>query len=1441
MLNVQQKERDILSRNLELEEILLSHALVKDCLVTLRRNLLSNEILVAYVVTTQSMKEENLYSYIKAKEHDLLIPGAFVFINSMPLLENGEIDYDYLFSLPVIDHNRLKKVEESLDALGVFDKLHLSEEFISENEKVSSKLRTHQPPSAFFSEGRISENKSHTLSLVHGPSLQGHKIVNSLCDHLRIAANEKTKGIQFINEQGEESFYTYSSLMEDAKKVLNGLHSFGISEKDKVLLQIGDQQEMLLTFWACVLGGIIPLPISPLSNDDPKSSQAAKLLSAWEILEKPMIISDRKTIGILKNLLIEKAEGCLLLSENLKGFAPVKNLPKVNEDDIALLLLTSGSTGSPKIVTQTHKALTHRSYAAALMNQFTHQDIFLNWFPLDHVGGIVMFHIQAVAVVADQIQSTMGIILHNPLEWLNLIEKYKATVTWAPNFAYGLVNKALTQFPEQRWNLSTMRFILNGGEAISSEQALLFLKNLSPFDLSEDCMHPSWGMSETCSGVAFSDSFFKNANKSNETTQVGAPIAGVSFRIVDETETILTEGHIGALEIKGAPVTQGYYRNEVANKESFSTDGWFKTGDKALIENGKLTITGRDKDVIIINGLNHSCNEIETAIEDLDGIKPSFAAAIGVRYKNSTTDQLIVFFVPTAEDSNSILNSVGNIRGMITRRFNILPDFIIPLEPSDIPKTSIGKIRRSLLKERFHSGSYDRTLRLMDPSNLLMNASYSASWKKKALFHPLNSISKPEKYLVIAKTIEKSLELTKELEHKGHKVYVVEHSATFEKVTGCHTKINASNGEKEAEKIEEILDEHNITAIIDLHSIDDDIPSQKTAQEVLSLEKKTCLSIIDLLKSIKKGSAVRRIIYCTNYSQKVGENESIVPAKATALGILKAVSQERPQLFVKHLDILGTESSRSICRELEDFNKDIEVAYRGNERYVKGLYPVVPQLIKNPLAPAIKPKGFYVITGGLGGIGFELAKRLIQVYEVNLLLIGRMEMPDRHLWQQYLEDGLPEAEKIKALKQLQSMKNGKVLYASGDIADTKFIQSTLDQAKTFYNSSLNGIFHLAGVFEECDLNDCNEEHLDRVLEAKTLGAWNLYNYALRAATPITFVTFSSANGYFSGPNNGAYSAANVYLEALSKETSPHIHHYCFSWSMWEDTGMSKGYTAKELTKLRGYKLLKKDEALDAMFDGIAQTYSSLIIGIDGANLNMHAYLNTPVKSQKQIKVEYQLKDSSFPLEFPPVNLDRRDSFGNELNFDFQKMMIADKVESNSLAKNFTTSLTTIWETVLEIENINQNDNFFDLGGHSLLMIKVREKIKEELSMDVEMVDLFKFPTIKSLSKHLSDSDQPKINIDKVLKSIWSEILEFEEFSREDNFFDLGGHSLLMIKIKERINQDLNVAVEMIDLFKYPTLNGLAQFLKRQQEDTVSPATSPNTISVKKNQRRYRRQ
>lgn len=128
-------------------------------------------------------------------------------------------------------------------------------------------------------------------------------------------------------------------------------------------------------------------------------------------------------------------------------------------------------------------------------------------------------------------------------------------------------------------------------------------------------------------------------------TDLGLPIPGVSIRIVDQENSLLPEETIGHLQVKGDPVSPGYYKNPEANQEAFLKDGWFKTGDLGFISNGHLVITGRSKETIIINGVNYYSHEIETVVEAIEEVAASYTAACAVHDPKSSTDQLALFLV----------------------------------------------------------------------------------------------------------------------------------------------------------------------------------------------------------------------------------------------------------------------------------------------------------------------------------------------------------------------------------------------------------------------------------------------------------------------------------------------------------------------------------------------------------------------------------------------------------------------------------------------------------------------------------------------------------------------------------------------------------------------------------------------------------------------------
>ncbi|MEG4250833.1 AMP-binding protein [Microcoleus sp. Pol10D4] len=559
------------------------------------------------------------------------------------------------------------------------------------------------------------------LAISHGKPLQDSEDTpKSLGEVLQRAAQQSTKGIVYIQPDGTEKFQSYRELWQDAQKILAGLRKLELKPQDKVIFQLKGNQDFISAFWGCVLGGFVPVPLSIAPSYEEVNSTTSKLQNAWQMLGNPLVLTGAsltsKIRGLSKVLNLENFQ--VETIDELYNSEPDLNWHNSQPEDLAILLLTSGSTGTPKAVMQSHTSLIARCMGTAAMNSFTSEDTSVNWFPLDHVGGLIMFHLRDVYVACQQIHAPTELVLQEPTKWLDWISHYRATITWAPNFAYGLLNEKLENLPTQatpKWDLSSMRFILNGGEAIVAKTARKFLQLLISYQLPDTAMHPAWGMSETSSGVTYSETFLLNSTTDEQKfVEVGSPIPGFAMRIVDINNQVLEEGTIGILQVKGASVTSGYYENTKANQEAFTEDGWFYTGDLGFIRKERLTITGRQKDVIIINGVNHYCHEIEATVEELQGVEVSYTAACAVRGAGSNTEKLAIFFNPKLSHSDDLVNLLKEIRAKVVNKVGINPDYLIPVEKEMIPKTAIGKIQRSQLSQRFNGGEFEPILKQVD-------------------------------------------------------------------------------------------------------------------------------------------------------------------------------------------------------------------------------------------------------------------------------------------------------------------------------------------------------------------------------------------------------------------------------------------------------------------------------------------------------------------------------------------------------------------------------------------------------------------------------------------------------------------------------------------------------------------------------------------------------
>jgi acyl transferase domain-containing protein/acyl-CoA synthetase (AMP-forming)/AMP-acid ligase II/acyl carrier protein/phospholipid N-methyltransferase len=519
-------------------------------------------------------------------------------------------------------------------------------------------------------------------------------------------ASGLAQGVTYVTGAEKDRSQSYAELLDEALRILGGLRERGLGRGDAVVFQLELASDFVPLLWACLVGGhvAVPVAVAPVFSAD--NAGARKLHNIWTLMQRPLVVTDAANAAVL-GASTDLAITNLASIDDLRACEPLAELPAIVPEDTALVLFTSGSTGQPKGVVLDHRNILAMAAGTAQMNGFGADDVALNWMPLDHVGAIVFLSILPVWLGASQIHVPTRLIVEKPLLWLALIERYRGSISWAPNFAFDLVNQYAGDLAEPRFDLSSMRFLVNAGEQVAAPTARRFLEILESQKLPVDALRPAFGMSETCSGVTWSGGLTREQLQGERPyVSLGGPIPGAEIRITGENGEILRESEIGQLELRGASVTSGYFENPAVNTEAFTSDGWFRSGDLGFIEDGELHVTGRAKEELIVNGRNFPTHEIEAAVEAVAGVAVSYTCAFSVRAGAQATEALVVTFVAESADEAGWPDLVSRIRRELVQNVGIAPAHLIPLAREDVPRTGIGKIQRSKLKDAFERGDF---------------------------------------------------------------------------------------------------------------------------------------------------------------------------------------------------------------------------------------------------------------------------------------------------------------------------------------------------------------------------------------------------------------------------------------------------------------------------------------------------------------------------------------------------------------------------------------------------------------------------------------------------------------------------------------------------------------------------------------------------------------
>ncbi|MFE6992206.1 SDR family NAD(P)-dependent oxidoreductase, partial [Streptomyces pharetrae] len=1275
-----------------------------------------------YVVPGRADAAERVEELLDRAGHGTVRVTA---VNALPRAEDGTVDTAALRALPAVDRAAADTWRERLaQTPGVTTADVTVENTPEELDRRHTGLpdRATAPAPAAPAQGA-----SAAMALSEGPALT-EPSVPGWAEALRRAAARGRGDIVHVHADGDEHRRTYASLIPEASRVLAGLRRAGLRPGDQVILQCDATEDFLAVLWGCVLGGFVAVPLTVPASYDTPSAALTKLEGIWRVLGRPWVVcSAGREAGLRAVAARQDWPGLRLTTADALRQAPEDHdWHPAGPDDLMLMLMTSGSTGLPKAVRLTHRNVLTRSAATEQMNGLGADDVSLNWIPLDHVTGVVMFHLRDVYLGCRQIHAPTSWVLQDPLRWMDLADRHRVTVTWAPNFAFGLLAEQSHRFTDRAWDLSPMRLVMNAGEVVVASAARRFLHALKPYGLPQDVMHPGWGMSETCSVVT--DAVLPTEPVPGEGTFVscGLPYPGFAMRIIDEQGTVLTEGEAGRFQVRGTSVTGGYHDNPGANAEAFTEDGWFDTGDLAYLRDGELYITGRAKDVIIVNGVNHYSHEIEACVEELPYVERSFTAAVAVRSDpSSPTDELALFFHLTEEVTAGALREIA---GKVTREIGVSPAFLLPVEQDAIPKTEIGKIQRTRLRKSFETGAFDDEVRRTQL--LLGTAATVPDWFLRPVWQRAQrpgarTAPSGRHTLVLAGADPRVRQLAERLADAlrsgGGLCTVVDEGTSYARLDAAHHRVRPAEEADHAALLGRLADDRRpVDAVVHLDGLrgadgPGAAPDDTTGAEEL-------LAFVRALAARPGRQRPFDLVYVTAGAQAVRPGDRPCPAHAMAGALVKSLAEEFGWLRGTHLDLPpdnGTDPLTLLTAEATVTADGAEVAYRDGHRYVRRLaaLPGTPPRVGPP-----PHDGFTLLTGGLGGVGAEIAAHLLRTPGTRLLIVGRT--PE------------PEAPALSRLREL-----GEVRYARADVTDEHRLRAAVEAATEAWGVPLASVLHLAGTLVERPVGELDAETWRRALAAKARGAWTLHR--LTADHPVTsFVTFSSVNGWFGGAMNAAYAAANAYLDALALyRRSLGLPAQSLAWSMWRERGMSRGYGLTALTEARGYRLLDAPAALRS-FD-LARTLDEphLLIGADRTAPWVRSHVVAPVRQTRRLAARVGLEDGTDLGALYRAAADGARAAG--LSDDAWTLRTAgttarpDEAEAGEELRRLESRLAEVWCGVLGRDRVGRDENFFDLGGNSLLLVSAQTAVNRAFGTDLSVVDLFAHPTVRDLARHLS--------------------------------------------------------------------------------------------------------
>jgi acyl-CoA synthetase (AMP-forming)/AMP-acid ligase II len=544
---------------------------------------------------------------------------------------------------------------------------------------------------------------------------------------------------------------SYGQLDAAARSVAGWLQArFEPGERVLLLFPVG--VDFVIAFLGCVYAGMIAVP-APLPGPQRHERHRVRVIATDACVCAILTDADNNQASVFDWAAeINLAECPCMVVGDLVAAAEPWVRPQVDAATLMLLQYTSGSSGDPKGVMLTHNNILHnvRSFREAL--GFDEHTRFGGWIPLFHDMGLMAQLLPALLMGSTCVLMTPGMFVARPLAWLRMIDRYDLHFSAAPNFAFELCCRRVTDEQMARLDLSRWKFAVNGSEPIQAPTLFEFAKRFASTGFRRETLRPCYGMAEATvfvSGCGNRPPLIREVDAealaarrlepprdgapTRELVSCGVPV-GFDVRIIDpDTGANAPVGRLGEIWLRGNSVSQGYWRNLASTSAAFGAitssceSGFLRTGDLGLLLDGEIFVCGRLKEMLIVRGRNLYPQDVEF---ELRAQHPELATRVGAVFGiQDTAEEAVVVTheVRGQPDELELAALAQDIRATVFREFGARAAGVSLLRSGSVLRTTSGKIQRNAMRDLFVAGKLPCLYESLDPTLLLLRQASAPS------------------------------------------------------------------------------------------------------------------------------------------------------------------------------------------------------------------------------------------------------------------------------------------------------------------------------------------------------------------------------------------------------------------------------------------------------------------------------------------------------------------------------------------------------------------------------------------------------------------------------------------------------------------------------------------------------------------------------------------